>query len=172
MDNPVVEFVTSFGIAGLGVVLVVALAVALFVHWSAEPGKQVSLLWGLASYQKRIPIRKARTTRPIEITHEQSETLWRIMHPVGSWVDSDLTKAGPTYLDSLLAGPHHVTCKGDLSIWDGISGYEVRNRCPSCDATILPIGKTFERLQFKVFLLNELQRHHLAGGKIVTGMKL
>ena len=113
--------------------------------------------------------------KPVEIIHENSETLWRVLVPVKDWIDSDLTTYGSNYLGSLIAGPHHLKCKTDLSYLDtsdtwGV--YRVRRNCSKCDVMVLPEGATDNRADFKKFILGRLQQVYLNGKKIKSGMKI
>jgi hypothetical protein len=137
----VLTIAATYGLPGLVALLLVAVVFWLLVHHSAAAGAQVSFLWGLVSYQKKYPSPKRRRERPVEVIHEPTQTLWRLMSPARHWIDSDLTKYASTYLDSLLAGPYHEPCKLDLSVADYARSemtYRVARHCPQCEVDVLP----------------------------------
>lgn len=175
MNDVISDIYRIYGILGLAALLILVMVAWTIAHQNAEPGSEISLLWGLAKYKKKYRRTSHKMKRPIEVIHEDSETLWRILVPVENWIDADLTTYRSEYTDSLLAGPHHLKCKTDLSYLDtsdtwGV--YRVRRNCSKCDVMVLPEGMTNNRADFRKFILGRLQQDHLNGKRIKSGMKI
>ncbi len=175
MGNVISDIFRTYGIPGLAALLILVVVAWIIAHKNAEPGSEISLLWGLAKYKKKYARIRRKKKKPVEVIHENSDTLWRILVPVKDWIDSDLTAYSSDYMDSLLAGPHHLKCKTDLSYLDTSTSwvvFRVRRNCLKCEAKILPDGTTDNRGDFKKFILERLQEAHLNGRKITSGMKI
>ena len=180
------QLAQSYGLSTLlgvlGGIVVVALVICVAAHWLAEPGKPVTLLYGLASYTKSSraaksqapPVAKpARASRPIDVYHR--DTLWRIARPLEEWIDRDLTDVGPSCLDALLDGPYHRACKFQLSYFDmgrGYPSWRIHRECPSCGKPILPERTPDDRLTYKEAVIRLLKQVSMSGREIKSGLDL
>ena len=171
MGNVTSDIFRTYGLPGLGVLLVLGLIVWIVIHRAAEPGSEIRLLWGLATYKKKYRRATRKKKRPTEVIHVQTNTLWRILVPPEEWIDDDLTTFGSHYLEKLLAGPHCTICKTDLGYSKG-GLQRIRRHCLKCDTEILPEQISDSRRDFKKYILDSLQEAHLNGRKITFGMKL
>lgn len=174
MDKLVDQLIEHYGLTVLLSVLVLIFFAWAIIHVLAAPGKQISLLYGLVSYTKRDEVYKPpKRQKPIEVIHELSGTLWRIMTPIEEWIELDLTAVGYTYRSSLLSGPYHAACKRNLSYFDNSSMskiYRIRRKCRQCNIEVIPKNVTDDRSEFKKMVVELIQEVHLRGEKIESGM--
>ena len=170
----VLDIAAKYGILGLIVLLAFAFIAWGLVHWAAAPGKEVSLLWGFASYHKKetpppgAPQAQPRFS-PISVRHAPTNTVWRVMQRPDRWIEADLTRFTSSHVDDVLAGPYHAPCMLDLTYFDlkgSEATYRVLRLCPQCEKTVLPKGVEDRRSHLREAVITLIQQAHFKGHTI------
>ena len=149
--------------------LVVILIFWAIIHLTAEPGCQISYLWGLVKYQKRHARQKQRKSRQLEIIIDDLQMVFRTITKLGYWIDSDISHFGFEHIDSLLSGPYHLPCQHDLNYFDPDiePRYRIARKCVVCETEVLPKKSLRDDTQFyKQQVLLAVQRLYFSKGKL------